>query len=67
MERLGYADRATHKADHERLLDEIAGIMDDVYATGHYEAAELSAHMSAWFGEHFRTHDAWLHGWLVER
>lgn len=67
MTQLRYAGYAAHKADHEQLLDEIAGIMDELYETGRYEAAELSARMSAWFGEHFRTHDAWLHRWLVEQ
>jgi len=67
MEQLRYAGYPAHKADHEQLLDEIAGIMDEVVETGRYEAAGMSARMSAWFGEHFRTHDAWLHGWLVER
>ena len=67
MELLGYAGYAAHKTDHERLLDEIAGIMDDVYETGRYEAAVLSARMSAWFGKHFRTHDAELHRWLEGR
>jgi len=67
MELLGYAGYAIHKADHERLLDEIAGIMDDVYETGRYEAAVLSARMSAWFGRHFRTQDAELHRWLEGR
>ena len=67
MQQRAYAGYAAHKTDHERLLDDIAGIMDDVYATGRYDAAQLSARMLAWFGEHFRTHDAWLHGWLVEQ
>ncbi len=67
MAQLRYAGYAAHKADHEQLLDEIAGILDELYETGRYEAAALSARMSAWFGEHFRTHDAWLHRWLVEQ
>ncbi len=67
MERLGYGAAGAHKSDHELLLDEIAGIMDDVYATGRYEAAGLSKHLAEWFGRHFRTHDAELHRWLVEQ
>lgn len=67
MEQLHYAGYPAHKADHELLLDEIAAIMDDVYGTGRYDAAVLSARMSAWFGEHFRTHDAALHRWLEQR
>jgi hemerythrin-like metal-binding protein len=67
MEQFRYAGYPAHKADHEQLLDEIAGIMDEVYETGRYQAAALSARMSAWFGQHFRTHDARLHRWLGER
>lgn len=66
MERLGYAAAAAHKSDHELLLDEIAGIMDDVYASGRYEADGLSKQLMEWFGRHFRTHDAELHRWLEQ-
>jgi hemerythrin len=49
-----------HKADHERLLDEIRDIMDEF--EGHEIAsAELSARLDAWFSRHFETHDARLH------
>lgn len=67
MRSLGYVGLAEHKADHERLLDEILDILDDVSASGHYDAGQLSARLTAWFGEHFRTHDARLHRWLVAR
>jgi len=51
-----------HKADHERLLDEIRDIMDrhDADAYFNYEAA-LTAELGAWFGAHFRSKDARLH------
>jgi hemerythrin len=49
-----------HKADHERLLDEIRDIMDEF--EGHEIAsAELGARLDAWFSRHFETHDARLH------
>jgi hemerythrin-like metal-binding protein len=51
-----------HKADHERLLDEIRDIMErqeaDVYFN--YETA-LANELGDWFGIHFRTKDARLH------
>jgi hemerythrin len=50
-----------HKADHERLLDEIREIMDRQELGGGYDAASLGATLEQWFGEHFRTHDARLH------
>lgn len=51
-----------HKADHERLLDEIRDIMDqfEIDAYFNYETA-LSDELGAWFGVHFRTKDARLH------
>jgi hemerythrin-like metal-binding protein len=50
-----------HKADHERLLDEIRDMMDD-YEDGESFSEELLAQqLQAWFTGHFRTHDARLH------
>lgn len=67
MAALRYDGYVGHKTDHEHLLDEILDILDEVVATGRYEPAALSARLSAWFVEHFRTHDARLHRWLVGR
>lgn len=55
----GYAE---HKADHERLLDEIRDIMD-LYEADHFFRYEekLSARLDEWFSVHFRTLDARLH------
>ncbi|MCI0431154.1 MAG: bacteriohemerythrin [Rhodospirillales bacterium] len=54
-----------HKADHERLLDDIRDIMDD-YERGAYEDADaaLAERLRTWFGEHFATKDARLHRML---
>lgn len=60
----GYDQLAEHKADHERLLDEILDLLDELEATGRYDPDGLAAALSGWFGEHFRTHDARLHHWL---
>ena len=50
-----------HKADHERLLDEIRDMMDD-YEDGESFSEELLAQqLQAWFTGHFRSHDARLH------
>jgi hemerythrin len=51
-----------HKEDHEELLDELRDIMDRVEDLGRYDADELSEELGRWFTEHFRTHDARLHG-----
>lgn len=65
MQALRYGELEAHKGDHERLLDEILDILDDVMATGRYDPGVLSSRLSAWFVEHFRTFDARLHRWLV--
>jgi hemerythrin-like metal-binding protein len=61
MRARNYDHYDTHKADHERLLDEIRDMMDD-YEDGEFFSEELFAQqLKTWFGEHFRTHDAQLH------
>ena len=65
MVALGYDQYAAHKADHERLLDDILDIIDDVCDGTRYDPSALSGRLSEWFGIHFRTHDARLHAWLV--
>jgi hemerythrin-like metal-binding protein len=60
-----YDQYPAHKADHERLLDEIRDIMDDSRDAGLAAASEaLAARLDAWFTNHFATHDARLHGRL---
>ncbi|MCC6777781.1 MAG: bacteriohemerythrin [Hyphomicrobiales bacterium] len=54
-----YDHLAQHKADHERLLDDIRDMMDDVI--GEAEVNDLSARLDAWFSRHVETHDARLH------
>jgi hemerythrin-like metal-binding protein len=55
-----YDQLSQHKADHERLLDEIRDIMDD-FEDDEITSAELGAKLDAWFSRHFETHDARLH------
>lgn len=59
-----YNQYADHKADHERLLDEIREIMDDVEDKGSYQESILADRLRNWFGDHFRTRDARLHRFL---
>src|SRR5512144_252348 len=56
-----YDQLVQHKADHERLLDDIRDMMDDAAAAGATGDDELSARLAAWFARHFETHDARLH------
>ncbi len=55
----GYAE---HKADHERLLDEIRDLMEE-YRVGEYAYASdrLSERLDRWFSLHFSTMDVRLH------
>jgi hemerythrin len=67
MAALQYDGLDAHKAEHERLLDEILDIIEELVSSGRYDASELAARLSAWFGVHFRTQDARLHRWLAGR
>ena len=56
-----YDALAQHKADHERLLDELRDLMDDAATAGATGDDALAARLAAWFAHHFETHDARLH------
>ena len=62
MRERGYDQLSEHKAQHEALLDEIRDIMD-AYESGDLDRSveAFGQQMEAWFGDHFRTHDARLH------
>ena len=61
MRRRGYAEYASHKADHERLLDEIQEIAETWQRDVALDVDAFKQTLADWFGEHFRTHDARLH------
>ena len=50
-----------HKADHEKLLDELREIMDNEEDSGSDSAEKLVKTLSDWFGIHFKTEDARFH------
>ena len=58
-----YAELPAHKADHERLLDEIRDLMDDYEDGGHVDLDRFAVELERWFSVHFSTHDAALHRW----
>lgn len=61
MRSRGYDALAEHKADHERLLDVLRGLMDE-QADGHLlDDQAFAQRLADWFSDHFRTHDARLH------
>ena len=65
MRKHQYDQYIEHKTDHEKLLDDIRDIMDDLEA-GKYAAYDeaLSSAVRDWFVDHFKTKDARLHGML---
>ena len=64
MRERGYDEFADHKADHERLLDDIREIMDDYELRGTFDDDTLATRLRDWFGTHFSTKDARLHKYL---
>lgn len=56
-----YGGYAEHKADHERLLDEIRDIMDEYEDRAFFDEAQFAERLARWFTEHFSTHDARWH------
>ena len=60
-----YPEFSLHKADHERLLDDIRDIMDEYSVHGMLDDDALSNRLAAWFGDHFKTYDARLHSFLL--
>jgi hemerythrin len=67
MRSLKYFGLIEHKADHERLLDDILDIMADVESPSGYPPAAMEQRLTKWFSVHFQTHDSRLHHWLVGR
>ena len=57
----GYDRLAEHKADHEKLLDELRDLMEGERPDS---PEALSQKLGDWFAVHFRTHDARLHSRL---
>jgi len=57
-----YGGYAEHKADHERLLDEIRDLMEATRVGAFRGTSEpLAQHLDRWFSRHFATLDVRLH------
>lgn len=59
-----YDKFAEHKADHERLLDEIRDLMDGYEAEHGFDKEAFARSLRSWFTGHFKEQDARLHGRL---
>jgi len=65
MRKHAYDEYADHKADHEKLLDDLRDIMDDFdHGTSVDYKDALGTTVRNWFIEHFKTRDARLHKML---
>lgn len=56
-----YDALAEHKADHERLLDQLRDMMDAQADGAVLDDARFGDELAEWFTGHFRTHDARFH------
>lgn len=56
-----YDEYQEHKADHERLLDDIRDIMDDCEDNLQFDKDRFAERLNSWFTVHFKTKDARLH------
>lgn len=61
MRERGYDQLTEHKGDHERLLDDIRDIMEELEGAAAIDSAVLAGRLDDWFSRHFETHDARLH------
>jgi len=62
MRQINYHGYPTHKADHDRLLEEIRHIMESVEEDPSYAFDEALAQVvDRWFMVHFSTHDKAFH------
>ena len=64
MREAGYEEYEAHKNDHEVLLDQIHDMMDASFENADTGLEILEGNLSSWFGNHFSTFDARLHGKL---
>jgi hemerythrin-like metal-binding protein len=64
MRERGYDQLTQHKSDHERLLDELRDIMEDLESSERIDERLLADRLDAWFSRHFESHDARLHNVL---
>lgn len=68
MRDMNYDQYADHKADHDKLLEQIRDIAD-AFDAGLYldYSDQLAEHLKVWFSEHFRTKDSRLHHFTAAR
>ena len=61
MSESAYPDREAHRADHERLLDEMRDLVQAFANAEEVDSVDLAMRLEPWFSHHFATHDLRLH------
>jgi len=61
MQRHHYDHYLEHKADHERLLDDIRDITEEFERSARLDEPKFKQKLANWFQLHFKTHDSRLH------
>ena len=61
MREMRYGEYFPHKADHERLLDEIVDMIDANRGGTPFDREALATALEHWFAGHFSSFDARLH------
>jgi hemerythrin-like metal-binding protein len=56
-----YPELEAHRADHERLLDEIRDLVEAFRQAEEVDSVDLAMRLEPWFSHHFATHDLRLH------
>jgi hemerythrin-like metal-binding protein len=56
-----YFALASHKRDHDALIDEIRGLFATAMQNDDFESEAFAARLETWFARHFRAHDAPLY------
>ena len=60
-----YEHYGPHKDDHEKLLDDLSDIIDQIETNGYIGSKrKFQKQMTDWFISHFKMQDARLHGTL---
>jgi hemerythrin-like metal-binding protein len=61
MRRADYAEYGAHKTDHERLLDVLLELIDEIASGAEVDEEGFGSRINEWFARHFGSFDARLH------
>jgi hemerythrin len=64
---LEYPEYWAHKADHQRLLDQLSGFIAQYQTAQVLDSAVLAQCLESWFMIHFRSFDASFHRFVQHR